>query len=189
MKNPYESIQIRYNVINLKGWIEEAEEKSTEKQARSYAVSRVSPYATLSVSPFFDYFPHPSMFALERVEERLRWMKHLPLGDYYKMVDTDNKEILNKFLPALMSELRVIINGYWPEEVKVHLNGIGEALNAYQADFKRSAVTLMIRENEGLVWELARQIAEKEPNITFDKYQRTFSTPDYTKKLTSLSML
>lgn len=189
----YRRMLITSNIKNLKMWIKKVKTSLEEKKLRSHVSWKLSRYS-LRQWDFFNndhYFAPAEMFSPKINKERFLWMQHLPASDYWEFKLTNDKSILARNIPEFMKGLKEYLNvSEFTPDIKIHAEAIIEAIDSYEAGFKRAAITLMLRENEGLVWDLARQIADKN-NIWFDKENKRLKMEHYAdaKEITSLPML
>ncbi|KQN96943.1 hypothetical protein [Paenibacillus sp. Leaf72] len=189
----YKKKLIQDNKKNLKNLIKRVKTYLEDKDLRLYASLKLSTYKFKYMynNYFIDYFPPAEMYSPEVIDQRFQWMQHLPAGDYFKIINTQDLTILSKHIPRFMNSLKEYLsNGSFSLENKSQSDAIIEAIDAFEAGFKRAAITLMIRENEGLVWELARQIAAKH-NIFFDKRKKQLKMDNHAEiqEKTSLRQL
>lgn len=192
VNHSYKKMLILNNKKSLKSWIKKVKVALEEKNLRAYISRKLSPFRVRQLDLFSnDYFPPAEMFSPKVIDERFLWMQHLPAGDYRKIEITNDKSIMTKHIPGLMNGLKEYLNdSEFTSDNKNHADAIVEAIDAYKAGFKRAAITLMLRENEGLVWDLARQIAEKH-NIYFDKRSKRLKMDNHkeVQEKTSLPQL
>src|SRR5439155_1205011 len=139
---------------------------------RSYASMKFLPEVIQRVNLLFrDFHVSAEWFSPKNINERFRWMNDLTAGDYIKIVRTEDYDLMADYIPDFTKKLRDHLKkNKLPKEpdISKHVEAIREALKAYNAKFKRAAITLMFSENEGLVWDLAEHIAVMH-NIFFDR--------------------
>ncbi|WP_053376058.1 hypothetical protein [Paenibacillus sp. FJAT-27812] len=192
-KHYYQQLYICSNMKNLKKWKTKVKESLDENKLRSHVSWKLSRYNSHQFDLFNNdpIFAPSGMYSPKIIEQRFRWMQHIPAGDYREFTQTNDKSILARSIPNFMSGLKEYLNSYEPIlDIEIHTEAILEAINSYEAGFKRAAITLLLRENEGLVWDLARQISDKH-NISFNKINKQLKMEHYTKtkEITSLPML
>ncbi|WP_340010264.1 hypothetical protein MHI32_16145 [Paenibacillus sp. FSL H7-0690] len=193
-KHYYKKLIIINNKKSLESWMKKVKELLDERKLRTYISLEMSPHRIHQFHLFYKdpYFPNAKTFSPENRNERFHWMRNLPAGDYSKFMQTNDTSFLVKSIPIFMDTLKnyLLTNDEFIPGIDIHKEAILEAINSYEAGFKRAAITLLLRENEGLVWDLARRIAEKH-NIEFDKKNKKIKMRNYTdfKEITSLPML
>ncbi|ETT56078.1 hypothetical protein [Paenibacillus sp. FSL H7-689] len=193
VQHQYQKMLIKNNMDSLTKLKKASEEQLKENKLISHVSWKLSKfnvrqYDFLNNDP---YFAPAELYSPKILDQRFRWMLHLPPAEYFKLLSTNDISVLEKDIPASMNYLEEYLkDNEFNLEVKIHVEAIVEAIDSYKMGFKRAAITLMLRENEGLVWDLARQIADKN-NISFSKEKKQIKIEQSAspKNISSLPML
>jgi hypothetical protein len=161
-KYQYMKFKLQYNINLLNEWVELTKSQIKENNLKPFVIRQLV-FGDNSFEVINNkILPPLNIFEINHSTTQFEWIEFLAIDDYNKIIEAENKNILPKYIKALETRLtKTIDQDLYPLEISKHFRYIKEAIATYNNSHIAAAITLLLRENEGLVWEIAQYIVIK----------------------------